>query len=160
VFIDQGANLEAIVCPACGERLEFQPAQELDPIREWWYGVTDPLGQGNVAKVEATMPCCQAVVPFATLQFEWPAGIASFEVSIMNLALLIRLRSSYSGKSKPCSAAQSSTFGRTIDRAAEQGDEADEAGASDGASQLIPGVRRTHGGYGQRGRWLPSVEAS
>ena len=28
-------------------------------------------------------------------------------------------------------------------RAAEQGDEADEAGASDGASQLIPGVRRT-----------------
>jgi hypothetical protein len=27
--------------------------------------------------------------------------------------------------------------------AAEQGDEADEAGASDGASQLIPGVRRT-----------------
>ena len=25
----------------------------------------------------------------------------------------------------------------------EQGDEADEAGASDGASQLIPGVRRT-----------------
>ena len=30
--------------------------------------------------------------------------------------------------------------------AAEQGDEADEAGASDGASQLIPGVRRTNGG--------------
>jgi hypothetical protein len=27
--------------------------------------------------------------------------------------------------------------------AAEQGDAADEAGASDGASQLIPGVRRT-----------------
>jgi hypothetical protein len=27
--------------------------------------------------------------------------------------------------------------------AAEQGDEADEAGASDGASQLIPGVVRT-----------------
>src|SRR5262245_11443550 len=29
-------------------------------------------------------------------------------------------------------------------RAAEQGDAADEAGASDGASQLIPGVRRTY----------------
>jgi hypothetical protein len=28
----------------------------------------------------------------------------------------------------------------------EQGDEADEAGASDGASQLIPGVRRTVAG--------------
>ena len=29
--------------------------------------------------------------------------------------------------------------------AVEQGDEADEAGASDGASQLIPGVRQTNG---------------
>ena len=29
------------------------------------------------------------------------------------------------------------------DEAVEQGDEADEAGASDGASQLIPGVMRT-----------------
>jgi hypothetical protein len=43
--------------------------------------------------------------------------------------------------------------------AVEQGDEADEA-KHIGASQLIPGVRRTNGGYGQRGRWLPSVEAS
>jgi hypothetical protein len=34
--------------------------------------------------------------------------------------------------------------------AAEQGDEADEAGASDGASQLIPGVRQT------LGRWSRS----
>jgi hypothetical protein len=31
-------------------------------------------------------------------------------------------------------------------RAVEQGDAADEAGASDGASQLIPSVRRTTGG--------------
>jgi hypothetical protein len=30
--------------------------------------------------------------------------------------------------------------------AVEQGDEADEAGASDGASQLIPGVRQTEEG--------------
>ena len=39
------------------------------------------------------------------------------------------------------------TAGLTILRrnrgAVEQGDEADEAGASDGASQLIPGVRQT-----------------
>ena len=37
------------------------------------------------------------------------------------------------------------TTHRQSDEAAEQGDEADEAGASDGASQLIPGVRRTVG---------------
>jgi hypothetical protein len=36
-----------------------------------------------------------------------------------------------------------SRHGRSGDEAAEQGDEADEAGASDGASQLIPGVRPT-----------------
>jgi hypothetical protein len=34
--------------------------------------------------------------------------------------------------------------------AGEQGDEADEAGASDGASQLIPGVRRTNPGVHAR----------
>jgi hypothetical protein len=33
--------------------------------------------------------------------------------------------------------------GRMSDEAVEQGDEADEAGASDGASQLIPGVGQT-----------------
>jgi hypothetical protein len=33
--------------------------------------------------------------------------------------------------------------GLESDDAAEQGDEADEAGASDGASQLFPGVRPT-----------------
>ena len=47
-------------------------------------------------------------------------------------------------------AAGQQTTLRSSDRAAEQGDEADEAGASDGASQLIPGVRRTNGG-GRRG---------
>jgi hypothetical protein len=35
--------------------------------------------------------------------------------------------------------------------AVEQGDEADEAGASDGASQLIPGVRQT---VGHSGHWM------
>jgi hypothetical protein len=37
----------------------------------------------------------------------------------------------------------SGALGSKGDEAAEQGDEADEAGASDGASQLIPGVRPT-----------------
>ena len=84
VFIDQGANLEAILCPACGKRLPLQPASEVDAIRDWWYGLTDPLGEGNVVQVQATMPCCQAVVPFSELQFDWPAGVASFEITILN----------------------------------------------------------------------------
>jgi hypothetical protein len=84
VFIDQGTNLEAILCPACGKRLPFHPAQEVDALRDWWYELSDPLGEASVVEVKATMPCCQAVVPFSRLQFDWPAGVASFEISIMN----------------------------------------------------------------------------
>jgi hypothetical protein len=46
---------------------------------------------------------------------------------------------------------------RQSDEAAEQGDEADEAGASDGASQLIPGVRWT--GWRCTERTRPAVAA-
>jgi uncharacterized Zn-finger protein len=64
VFIDQGANLEAILCPACGKRLSFYPADEAEPIREWWYELTDSVGEGSVAEMQASMPCCAALVPF------------------------------------------------------------------------------------------------
>ena len=84
VFIDQGANLEAILCPACGKRLVLQPTAEIDAVLEWWYELTEPLGETDVSQVQASMPCCQAAVPFSALQFDWPAGVASFEISIMN----------------------------------------------------------------------------
>ena len=84
VFIDQGANLEAVLCPTCGKRLRLDFADEVDPIRDWWHELTDPLESSNVTEVQARMPCCQAMVPFTALQFDWPAGVASFEISIMN----------------------------------------------------------------------------
>jgi hypothetical protein len=84
IFIDQGANLEAILCPACGRRLPLEHTDEVDSVRDWWYELSDPLGDGDVTDVRATMPCCQRVVPFSELQFDWPAGVASFEISILN----------------------------------------------------------------------------
>src|SRR5262245_51901263 len=46
-----------------------------------------------------------------------------------------------------------------MDGAAEQGDAADEAGASDGASQLIPGVRPTDANAMTRRRWFAVTSA-
>jgi hypothetical protein len=83
VFVDQGQNLNAILCPACEVRLEFAN-QEVDPLRDWWYEMSDPLGETSVAHVLLEMPCCRAVVPFAALQFDWPAGVASFEIAVMD----------------------------------------------------------------------------
>ena len=78
-FIDQGENLEAILCPACGKRLALQAADE---VGGWWHDLADSLHNKNLTSVEATMPCCRRVVPFTTLEFDWPAGVASFEISI------------------------------------------------------------------------------
>jgi hypothetical protein len=84
VFIDQGANLEAIVCPACGSRLLFHSAEDAESVREWWYAIADLLDEQNIADLSVNMRCCQASVLFADLDFDWPAGVASFEISILN----------------------------------------------------------------------------
>jgi hypothetical protein len=84
VFVDQGANLEAVLCAACRRRLQCEPTAEASAVWDWWLDLADRLRDGSVADVQVTMPCCQAVVPFTALEFDWPAGVASFEISIMN----------------------------------------------------------------------------
>lgn len=83
-FIDPGANLEAVVCPACGVRLELDPFTEEDPGMAWWYNMQDSMQDSSVESVATALPCCRTVVPFKTLQFDWPAGFARFELSIWN----------------------------------------------------------------------------
>jgi hypothetical protein len=84
VFVDQGANLEFINCPSCGSRLPFNPASEAELVRDWWYAIVDPLEGQCVDGVIVTMYCCGARVPFSSLTFDWPAGIASFQIDILN----------------------------------------------------------------------------
>lgn len=81
-FIDQGENLEAIICPACGGRLKLLSAS--NEVRTWWHNIADSLTGQNVAALQVTMPCCRAAVSFAALAFHWPAGVASFELSVQN----------------------------------------------------------------------------
>jgi hypothetical protein len=81
-FIDQGENLEAIICSACGVRMKLAAAS--DGVRAWWHNIANSLPGQNAAAIQVTMPCCGAIVPFAALTFHWPAGVASFELSIQN----------------------------------------------------------------------------
>jgi len=82
VFIDQGTNLEAIICPACRVRMVVFGQDGV--IQQWWYELIEPLQGKGVAGVEVRTPCCAATVPFSELEFDWPAGVASFEISIRN----------------------------------------------------------------------------
>jgi hypothetical protein len=34
--------------------------------------------------LQTRMPCCHATVPLTTLEFDWPAGFARFELRIWN----------------------------------------------------------------------------
>jgi len=82
-FIDQGENGEAVLCPSCGKRFPIDPFTEHDPGVMWWLEVTESAMRG-VEQLHTTTPCCRTQVPFTSLRFNWPAGIARFELSIWN----------------------------------------------------------------------------
>ena len=84
VFIDQGSNLEAIICPACRARLSFHTAPNAQAVQQWWYSIAEQLEGANLANLQVAMMCCQSSVSFGDLGFDWPAGVASFEISVMN----------------------------------------------------------------------------
>jgi hypothetical protein len=85
-FIDQGENIEAVICPGCGRRLELHFLAADDPNVEWWRSVSafDDDVDVDVAEYSIEMPCCNSQVSFAALRFEWPAGFACFELAIWN----------------------------------------------------------------------------
>lgn len=83
-FIDQGANLESILCPACRAKLPLHDAPEAEANSHWWHSITDEWEEGEIGGVSAQMPCCKKTVPLTSLQFDWPAGFARFELRIWN----------------------------------------------------------------------------
>lgn len=70
-FVDQGGNLEEIRCPNCGRPISF----------EWF---TQQMGRPAFDDLSATTPCCATPVSLNDLDFRWPAGFASFELSARN----------------------------------------------------------------------------
>jgi uncharacterized protein YbaR (Trm112 family) len=83
-FIDQGENIEAVICPACKKRLVLDHFTEGDSIVEWWYELSDAMGETAVDAVSTKMPCCGRIVRALDLEFDWPAGFARFELNVMN----------------------------------------------------------------------------
>src|SRR5512140_3869557 len=61
-FIDQGTNLEVIICPSCGSRLSFYAGPEAERVSAWWHSVVDPLEGCSVAGLSVRMLCCGASV--------------------------------------------------------------------------------------------------
>lgn len=89
-FIDQGENLEAILCPACKRRLEINHSDD-DPIDDWWYAVNDAADVHHGEDVfelnpraVCRMPCCQAKVKFIDLEFDLPGGFSKFALTAFN----------------------------------------------------------------------------
>lgn len=83
-FIDQGENMEAVICPTCRARLELDHLCDDDSTLQWWHDVGDQMEQHPVESIVTTMPCCRASVRLVDMAFDWPAGFARFEVSIRN----------------------------------------------------------------------------
>jgi hypothetical protein len=81
-FIDQGSNLEAIICPSCGIRMPL--GDEDDPAVSWWHDLGDRLAEMPAESVSTAIPCCGATVKATDLLFDWPAGFARFEISVLN----------------------------------------------------------------------------
>lgn len=83
-FIDQGENLEAVRCSACGVVTAIDFFSEEDPGSTFWLAASEKLDGANISDVEVHMLCCQRTVPFTSLTFEWPAAFARFELNVHN----------------------------------------------------------------------------
>ena len=85
-FIDQGENLEAVVCPYCGGRTTFDFHSEDDPALDWRYELSDKFEdeETNLSDLLTEMPSCSHQVKVMDIEFDWPAAFARFELSICN----------------------------------------------------------------------------
>jgi len=83
-FIDQGENLEAVICPACGARTKIDFFSDRDAGLQWWYELGEEIEQTSAESIVTAIPCCHTSVRLVDLEFDWPAGFARFEVSIRN----------------------------------------------------------------------------
>lgn len=83
-FIDQGSNLEAVICPSCGTRMKIESDDADDLTVSWWDDFDARLSQARADLISTTLPCCGATARATDLIFDWPAGFARFEISVLN----------------------------------------------------------------------------
>jgi hypothetical protein len=73
IFVDAGANFEAVVCPRCG--------QELD---SWWQTIMDRTMPAQVPNLTIVTPCCAATLSLNDLRYGWPCGFARYTLEAQN----------------------------------------------------------------------------
>lgn len=73
-FIDQGANFERLGCPLCGAEL----------AEVWWGEQMAAAGAGGFADLRVSTPCCGKATSLNDLTYDWPAGFAQSELSVLN----------------------------------------------------------------------------
>lgn len=73
-FIDQGANFEQLSCPACHAELAM----------DWWSDQMGHTGDAGFTDLAVTTPCCRIRTSLNDLVYDWPAGFAQAELSVLN----------------------------------------------------------------------------
>ncbi len=83
-FIDQGENLEAVLCSGCSSRVDLYGPQAPPNFAEQVFELVNETEEATVESLTVNMPCCGMHVPFTSLRFDWPAAFGRFELSIWN----------------------------------------------------------------------------
>jgi hypothetical protein len=84
-FIDQGQNLEEIICPSCKSSLKNDPFSEDETdCEKLFYQIEEQSQNAELEIAVIEMPCCSVTVKTTDLEFNWPAGFSKFELSALN----------------------------------------------------------------------------
>jgi hypothetical protein len=73
-FVDPGANLDSIRCPACSDELDL----------DWWQGEMSRAGERKFAGLGVTVPCCGAETSLHDLDYDMPAGFAHMVLEVQD----------------------------------------------------------------------------
>lgn len=74
MFIDCGSNLEKIICPVCGETIDF----------DWWSETMDMAWNDSFMNLSVDLPCCGGHSTLNDLQYYFPCGFSCVELIILN----------------------------------------------------------------------------
>ena len=74
VFVDCGSNLESILCPLCGEAIDF----------DWWGDAMEAAQESEFMELSVKMPCCDGESTLNDLHYDFPCGFSCIEFCIQN----------------------------------------------------------------------------
>ena len=74
--VDPADNLARIGCPRCGRDIDL----------DWWHDLVETAvdEEDGFDTLDVVVPCCESTVSLNDLDYDWPAGFASFEIAVWN----------------------------------------------------------------------------